>query len=137
MGVGDLKGLQLSSTWQRLRMRSGRQALAAMVLLGVGFAIQPCVMAEVAEPDPQCPHCPPAETVHDQHCEGTAEPACQALDQLNTDGRSSLTDLLPALLPAPALAQITLPDQRFARPTPVCHQPGAPPLHVLHCVYLN
>ena len=127
----------MSTTWQRLRMRSGRQALAAMLLLTVGFAMQPCAMAEIAEPDPHCPHCPPAETVHDQPCEGTAEPACHAADELNKDGRGSLTDLLPALVPASPLARLTLPTRRLARPPPVCHQPGAPPLHVLHCVYLN
>lgn len=127
----------MSTTWQCLRMRSGRQALMAMLLLGVGFAIQPCAMAEVAEPDSQCPHCPPADSVHDQHCESTAEPACHGLDQLNKDGRSGLTDLLPALAPVPALAQIMPPAQRLARPPPVCYEPGAPPLHVLHCVYLN
>ena len=127
--------MQLSEIWRHLQTRSGRQALAGMVLLSLACAAQPCAMAESGPVEPHCPHCPPAEPDHEPHCDEAVEPACHDLDQIKPDGRGKD---LPAAASASSTRLTAQPRAQYrSRPPPHCQQPGAPPLNILHCVYLN
>ena len=113
------------------------RSLASILLLSIGLALQPCAMATDVVGEPPCPHCPPVDTHHGMPCDSGLEPTCDTADQLNHDGRFGLKDLLPALLPVPMTTGSVLSSDRISRPPASTHHPGAPPLNILHCVYLN
>ena len=111
-------------------------------------------MAFAAEDDNDCAHCPPAQMLehggmhgdmgHDMPCaDGLAD--CAIVDDLNYDGRSgkiklndSPVDTLLAIAPYELAVPFRQPASATLHPryTSV-HAGAAPPLHVLHCVYLK
>ncbi len=119
--------------------RAARRAGGAILLLAVGLVLQPCAMAGSTPADHDCPHCPPAET-HVLPCDVAVAPSCDALDQLNYEARAShhpSKDLPLAVLRLPPALTHEPPRLIGFRPPPQVHPPDSPPLHVLHCIYLN
>ena len=130
----------------------GRRALGLFAAVWLNLALQPCAMAMAADHD--CPHCPPANehemAGHHGHAVqaeqapcASLDPGCGELDDVSLDGRSGqlkLKDLgeLPVAV-APCY------DSRFTTPATTIHEStgppvwpgGAPPIHVLNCVYLK
>lgn len=138
------------------RLPRGFPAFGVFIAVWLNLALQPCAMAiEIAE-DHDCPRCPPAQ-VHEHDHGGThhrmddvapcveATPACPIIQDLNHDGRSGQVKLKDIPADAFAAAAVTAPTHpnavlaqislrpRFA----ALHAGASPPLHVLHCVYLD
>ena len=130
----------------------GSRVLALFAMVWLNLALQPCVMAieSTAGHDGGCPHCPPAEhhQMHGSHettampCAGSAD--CGDLDDFHYDGRDTAPKFDPApdhdaALPAPtdAFTGITVLRPRSRAPPPDHDGAAAPPLHLLHCVFLN
>ena len=129
-----LKKLQLKS-------RSAPRAVAAIVLLAASFLLPPCTMAQPdVDDDYHCPHCPPADTDHQMPGDAAIEPACDALEQLNSDARSpdsSLKDSPVAIVPWSEHPPAGLTHQWRSGALRQTHHPGSPPLNLLHCVNRN
>lgn len=132
-----------SSSLQPLRRKAARRTLSALLVLWLGLALQPCAMALGGGNggNHDCPHCPPVESQHEAPCNDVAvDLTCDVGYQFNYDGRSGESkgkDAPVATVVAPADG-IPVPDScALPRPSSVPLYPGGPPLHVLHCIYLN
>jgi hypothetical protein len=117
------------------------RALLALLLLTASLALPPCTMAQ-GDPaeEHHCPHCPPADNDHGVPDDAVVEPACDALDQLNHDGRTAhdvLKDIPVAVLPWSRPRGPDIDRGLASRPLLHTHHPGEPPLHLLNCVNLN
>lgn len=136
-----------------------RRALGLFVVVWLNIALQPCAMAFSTESEPDCIHCPPAQTHHDvgnnQHaghdmgsphasCLGDAA-GCSVLDEIQFDARTSDVKLkdLPNEIPlglAPVDLTLHASLQYASAPTLLLRSfpPGTPPpLNKLYCVYLK
>lgn len=132
--------------------------LGLFAVAWLSMAMQPCAMAFGGDSDGDCPHCPPAISAqgHAGHTAGDDPAAgvmpcadggadCDLFDQYNYDGRSGQgkvkdapTDLLLAILPAPARDPRILRDSVTSTILKTSAPPGVPPaLNVLYCVYLD
>lgn len=129
-----------------------RRVLGLFAAVWLNLAIQPCAMALEQEHD--CPHCPPAHehemAMHHGSAEAKAKPPCASmqaqcgeLDDFSVDGRSGqlkakdVVDLTAIL----SHEYTELADQSLWLARGSTDPPddpfGSPPLHVLHCVYLD
>jgi len=132
----------------------GRRALGLFAAVWLNLALQPCAMAFAAEDHNDCLHCPPVQSLehdgvhgdmgHDIPCaDGLSD--CALVDALSHDGRSGkikLNDTPVDTLLAIAPHELAVPFRQPANTTlhpryTSVHAGAAPPLHVLHCVYLK
>ena len=137
---------QRQQTW-------ARRALGLFVAVWLNLALQPCAMALESMQDNDCPHCPPAQTHehggthesmgHEMPC-ATAAADCSFSEDLNHDARGDQLKLKDAHVDSPiaiSSRELVLPYSRPAdfrpRPRYASVHTGAPPLNVLHCVYLK
>lgn len=136
------------------RIRAGRsswgaRALALFVCAWLNVALLPCTMAAEPAGEHDCPHCPPDTGMHHDMPGATPTPCgvaadCAAAHELNYDGRTARLELDPpsdhliAIVPHP-LAASPPPDAPClpAFGLASLHSGAAPPLHLLHCVFLN
>jgi hypothetical protein len=115
------------------------------------MAVLPCAMAFQ---DDDCPHCPPAEhhdmASHHGHGEASVKPSCAtaqpdccdvvAASRDVRDGKAERTpssDVVFADTAVAAKAADISPEYRHCALDPPDISGGAPPLHVLFCVYLD
>lgn len=138
------------------RPPGAQRVLALLFVAWLNLALQPCAMALGADPQPDCPHCPPAasdaDARHGMHAPAdaanpcaTAVADCSATDDSSFDSRTGQLklkdvpgDQLVAILPARVMtsgyrlsAQVS--SSRYRRPDPG----AACSLNILHCVYLK
>lgn len=128
-----------------------RRVLALLAVVWLNLALQPCAMAFADDAD--CPHCPPemqnADTAHHGHAGHADESPCASLyadcadaEDLGFDTRSSQgkakADAACALLPAPQTLAPVVASRVQKFPTGPPFRPhGAPPIHLLNCVFLK
>ena len=153
--TGDIRKdkVLISKANSAYRRRSlGQRALGLFAAVWLNLALQPCAMAMAADHD--CPHCPPQ---HEHEMAGhhghavqadkapcaSMDSACGGLDDASLDGRGGqlklkdFGDLQVVIVPAfddwAAVAETTSPVSTGPPDWPG----GAPPVHVLNCVYLK
>lgn len=145
-------------------VRAARRAVfAALLLMCVNFAAQPCLMAMELQSGPgtssthamhsesadsatgiECSHCPPHDSRQQEGCDGSVSADCGALPDFNYDGRTSTLKLkhAPGDLPlaiAPAVVTMSVAERAPALSDIAysslrpAHQP---PLNLLYCIYL-
>jgi hypothetical protein len=128
------------------------KVLGLLTVLWLNMAVLPCAMA--FESSETCPHCPPAAE-HDmapqhEHSEVKVQPDCATVQveccdyaEISVETRGLKLEAKPAseavIASAPPIAVVPVQTsaQRFCTADPPGACGGAPPLHVLHCVYLK
>ena len=146
------KGLINKVNSTAYRRSLGQRALGLFAAVWLNLALAPCAMA--VEADHDCPHCPPAHehemAGHHGHGAGqvkapcaSLDSACGELDDVSLDGRSGQLKL-DNPVDLPAAAPLMVDDwggvaEMVIHPStgPPDWPGGAPPLHVLNCVYLK
>ncbi len=128
------------------------KVLGLLTVLWLNMAVLPCAMA--FESSETCPHCPPAAehemAPHHDHGEVKAQPDCATAQveccdfaEVSVDTRGVKLEAKPAseavIGAAPPIAAVPAQTsgQRFCAADPPGASGGAPPLHVLYCVYLK
>ena len=146
------KGLINKANSRTYRQSPGQRALGLFAAVWLNLALAPCAMA--AEADHDCPHCPPAHehemAGHHGHDAGqakapcaSADSACGELEDVSIDGRNGQLKLeepgdLPPAIPLLADDWGTVAVAPIQESTGPPDWPGgAPPIHVLNCVYLK
>ena len=143
--------MSIAATIEKRSQPRNRRVLGLIAAVWLNLAVQPCAMALEQEHD--CPHCPPAHEHEMEMHHGSHEPQaespcasmqvqCGEVDEFSVDGRSKLKakDLVDptAILSHEytELADRTPWKIQGSTDPPNCAF-GSPPLHVLHCVYLD
>lgn len=128
------------------------KVLGLLTVLCLNMAVLPCAMA--FESGETCPHCPPAAehdmAPHHGHGEVKAQPDCATaqveccdLAEVSVDSRGlklvakPASEVVFAAAPPTAALPARMSGQRFCAADPPAAPGGAPPLHVLYCVYLK
>ena len=136
------------------RRTQGRGALGLFVAVWLNLALAPCAMANAAEDDHDCPHCPTAEMQahHDMHAGMDAQmPCADGLSDCSLDGDFSHDarggqskfkageSHTPVAIVATEIAALVRPPARERSPPRIttAHLGASTPLHVLYCVYLD
>ena len=141
------------SASHRQRQSPARRALGLFAAVWLNLALQPCAMAYEVD-DHDCPHCPPAEThAHSGSHEGMSQamPCADGIADCTIDAewshdargtKSKLKDA-PSELPVAIVPVYLATTSAYAEPAPpprrdrLLRAGAPPPLHVLHCVYLD
>lgn len=149
---------QSSNSRSRHKTRR-RGALGLFVAVWLNLALAPCAMANQAAGDHDCPNCPPEADMpghHDMHAGKHAPvmadmPCADDLTDCSLDGDFSLDTRCGTSkfkgaqyeLPVAIVAELPLPlhdtpHRQRAPPWQAIEHDGAPPpLHLLHCVFLD
>lgn len=135
------------------RARGGR-ALGLFVAVWLNLALAPCAMAYEASDDHDCPHCPTTEMQghHGSHAGMDAEmPCADSMSDCSLDGDfshdarsgySASKDVQSeppvAIVANGPVTQLRAPvHERSPPPFAKAHSGAPPPLHILHCVFLD
>ena len=138
------------------RGRRGPGALGLFLAVWLNLALQPCAMAAARADKHDCPNCPPAEMQHhgmhgDMHSNMAVEKPCAdglancmvSVDASHDSHAGKLTTDdhgadMPMAFSLPCIEALRRLPQRVDLPLRhTLPPPGAPPQHVLNCVYLD
>ena len=140
----------------------GQFLLGVFMLAWLNLAIQPCLMAMEAAPEPavdsvhlahtdhashspdhDCDHCPPALSDHAKSCVSAAASDCSSIPDYNYDGRNGLSKIkdvptFVAIAEFAARVEFTVPTS--SPPLLDCaapNYPNEPPRNIRFCVFLK